>query len=299
MKKLICTILVFLVLMPTAFAGDMLTLLSVYRSDWTDQAEAVVVTMNRFPDRYDLTDAAFDPADPLSVIQAITHGDVKPSGKPTLKISNEVYEVINRYKAKRGLLVGGPAAVDAGGLYRYAIAADAVSEDDWVALSVSGDLAMQNFDWGAVKLDWALCQLMPANDYFGEELTPQASWPTEFSYNYGSYSGGAYEYSLKLNDGKLRFKARGYNGVDLSIDRDIDPDVMAHASEAILVNELDNWDGYKERDPDILDGYDFALRYVKKGKEYKASGYEHYPENYPEAHQHLLKFFDRLVDVYG
>ena len=45
-----------------------------------------------------------------------------------------------------------------------------------------------------------------------------------FRYYYGSFNGGYYEYDISFEDGVSHLVAKGMNGVDLDLDKDIDAD---------------------------------------------------------------------------
>lgn len=132
-----------------------------------------------------------------------------------------------------------------------------------------------------------------------EGLPPESSWPSEFSYSYGSFHGGYWEYELEWDDGRLMFEAEGKNGVDLDIKRAVQPDVMGQLQQIIEQHELDSWNGFKQSDRDVLDGYGFDLEYERDHIEYEAEGYMIYPENYEAAHEALAAFFEGLTVEVG
>ena len=119
---------------------------------------------------------------------------------------------------------------------------------------------------------------------------------TEFSYHYGSYFGGDYEYDLMLQeDHAVHFTARGYNGIELDIDKEVDPSVLEELSSVITDNHLETWEGFSESDDSVLDGYGFFLQ-VKYNDErtLTASGYASYPENYQEVHDKLVAILESI-----
>ena len=115
---------------------------------------------------------------------------------------------------------------------------------------------------------------------------------TDFSYHYGSYFGGYYDYDLVLqDDNTVLFTAIGGNGIELGITKEVDPAILEELSSVINDNHLEKWDGFSKSDSSILDGYSFSL-IVKYDDErtLTASGYMSYPENYRKVH-------DSLVDI--
>ncbi len=118
---------------------------------------------------------------------------------------------------------------------------------------------------------------------------------TEFSYHYGSYFGGYYEYDLVLQDDAVHFTARGLNGVELDIDKEVDPSVLDDLSSAISDNHLETWDGFSESNDNVLDGYSFGLNVAyDDDRELSAGGYEMYPDNYEKVHDELVEILESI-----
>jgi hypothetical protein len=120
-----------------------------------------------------------------------------------------------------------------------------------------------------------------------------------FEYSYGSFFGGYYEYSISSEDKKMIFKAKGMNGVDLDIEKEITKDEIDDLLKLIVEEDLNSWNGFDKSDEDILDGYSFSLN-IKFEDEYiiKAFGYEKYPENYDKRHEKIEKYLNELVEKY-
>ena len=124
---------------------------------------------------------------------------------------------------------------------------------------------------------------------------PYESSITEFSYHYGSFFGGYYEYDIVLQDNAVHFTARGMNGIELDIDKDVDPAVLKELSLVITNNHLEKWDGFSKSDDNVLDGYSFSL--VAKYDDERtltADGYEKYPENYQKVHSELVDILESV-----
>ena len=116
-----------------------------------------------------------------------------------------------------------------------------------------------------------------------------------FHYSYGSYNGGYYDYDITTQEDKVRFVAKGTNGVDLDEDKEIDKSVLTELSEVVIKNKINDWDGFNESDKDVQDGYSFTLVIeYESGKTVNASGYHKYPDNYNGAHEKLAKFLKEI-----
>ncbi len=118
---------------------------------------------------------------------------------------------------------------------------------------------------------------------------------TNFTYNYGSYNGGYYEYNIKKKKKKNIFTAKGYNGVNLNINKEIDEYYLEQLSKIIKETDIESWNGFNKKDNKILDGYSFNLKVeYKNGKTINASGYMKYPKNYKNTHKKIVKFLKSI-----
>ena len=118
---------------------------------------------------------------------------------------------------------------------------------------------------------------------------------TNFTYNYGSYNGGYYEYNIKNKNKKNIFTAKGYNGVNLNINKEIDEYYLEQLSKIIKETNIESWNGFNKKDNKILDGYSFNLKVeYKNGKTINASGYMKYPKNYKNTHKKIVKFLKSI-----
>ena len=59
-----------------------------------------------------------------------------------------------------------------------------------------------------------------------------------FSYNYGSFNGGYYAYDISVEEGVPHLVAKGMNGVDLDLDKDIDASYVEKINQVIQDNNL-------------------------------------------------------------
>jgi len=118
----------------------------------------------------------------------------------------------------------------------------------------------------------------------------------EFSYSYGSYFGGYNEYNVYTTDeGIVHIDANGLNGSDLHIDKDVDESVLNEIDKIVNEYKIYNWDGFDKSDEDVLDGdsFEFKVSY-ENGKTIFAHGYMKYPDNYKEASDALINYFNSL-----
>ncbi len=116
-----------------------------------------------------------------------------------------------------------------------------------------------------------------------------------FDYSYGSFHSGYHMYSINMKNGEVTFKASGYNGVDLDVNKKIDKSYLERLSQIINDNNINEWNGFDERDENVLDGYSFSLRVVyDNGKNITSSGYMKYPKDYKKGHQALVDFLNEI-----
>ena len=118
---------------------------------------------------------------------------------------------------------------------------------------------------------------------------------TSFKYSYGSYASGYYSYSLFIEDGKVLFLTEGKNGIDLSINKEVDSSYLTELEEIINSNGIYEWNGFNKSDNSITDGRGFELKVVyENGETIEASGYEVFPTNYEDCQQALIEFFQNI-----
>lgn len=116
-----------------------------------------------------------------------------------------------------------------------------------------------------------------------------------FSYNYGGFSKGYYNYSIEVKDDKVIFEANGHNGVDLNINKEIDSSKLEELAKLINKEKIYEWNNFEEKKEGVLDGNSFSLTIkYDDGKTITAKGYMKYPKNYDEKMSKLLEFIDSL-----
>ena len=118
-----------------------------------------------------------------------------------------------------------------------------------------------------------------------------------FRYSEGSGMGSYYEYEINLEKNKYIFKAKGYNGVDLDVEKEISEEQVKKLSKIIDDNDIKSWDGFDKSDKDVMDGHSFSLfiKY-KSGESLSAHGYMKYPSNYREASKELEDYLLSLTE---
>ena len=121
-----------------------------------------------------------------------------------------------------------------------------------------------------------------------------------FEYNYGSFFGGEWDFKIvpegEGDEVRYLFIARGYNGVDMDVEKYVDRGVMDELAEIISSSGVFSWDGFEKRDGNILDGYGFSLMAeYGDGSAIVASGYEKYPKKYDEGHAALSSYLMSLA----
>ena len=116
-----------------------------------------------------------------------------------------------------------------------------------------------------------------------------------FEYSYGGYPGGYWDYKIYTENGKTYILARGMNGVDLNINKEIDKSILEDISKIVQENKIYEWNGFNKKSSFILDGYFFSLTIkYNDGKEVKAYGHEKYPTNYEISHEILSNYLESI-----
>ena len=136
-----------------------------------------------------------------------------------------------------------------------------------------------------------------------DDQPPWPDLPLSFEYNYGSFNGGEWNYQITRETAQdsgsgglaYRFIARGYNGVDMDIDEIVDEADMEFIAAIVWNQDLASWDGFDERDSDILDGYSFNLAIEYEDHSIVASGYERFPRDYDVSHAALSTALGNMV----
>ena len=119
-----------------------------------------------------------------------------------------------------------------------------------------------------------------------------------FEYSSGSYFSGYREYSLVLEDNTVHYTARGLNGVDLNIDKYLNPSAFDKIQEIIVKNNLMDWNEFDNKDSSVSDGRSFNLTIeYEDGTEINASAYgtkDNFPNNFDTVDTELINCLDNL-----
>ncbi len=119
----------------------------------------------------------------------------------------------------------------------------------------------------------------------------------DFSYHYGSYNGGYWDYDIaKDEDGLFYITAHGSNGVMLDSYIELDSDIMEELNSLVLEQEIEKWNGFDKSDNSVDDGYGFKLIVNYENHNITALGYMEEPRNYDTAHIALTEFLERISE---
>lgn len=131
-----------------------------------------------------------------------------------------------------------------------------------------------------------------------QNINPQESTNAKiisFEYEYGSYWGGYYYYNIETIEEKIIFTAKGYNGVELDICKQVSEEDIKKLDSIIKKYKIDEWNGFNESDIAILDGYSYTLKVeYSDGRKIESYGYEKYPENYEEGDKELSELLKQF-----
>lgn len=115
-----------------------------------------------------------------------------------------------------------------------------------------------------------------------------------FEYSFGGYPDGYWDYQIYMKNGKTYILAKGINGVDLNIDKEVDNSVLIDIAKIVKEYEIYNWNGFNKKS-NIVDGYTFSLTIkYSDGVQITAYGHEKYPDNYKNIHEVLLKYIESI-----
>jgi len=122
---------------------------------------------------------------------------------------------------------------------------------------------------------------------------------TAFSYSYGSFFGGYWDYKIVAEDNQLWLQVTGANRWDLDVSAPIDPKHLQEIGELIDQQKIYQWNGFDKSDSQIMDGSSFTLEVLyENGETLTAHGYMKYPAHYEEGHAALVAYLKALVDQY-
>lgn len=121
-----------------------------------------------------------------------------------------------------------------------------------------------------------------------------------FSYIYGTFRYRPFEYTIKRIAGNndeehIYFKAEGYSENLISIEKEIDEVILNEITRIMEEENIFAWDGFKEQNKEVRDGFSFELRVRFENFDIKANGYMKEPENFKQGHERLSKYLLKLT----
>lgn len=117
-----------------------------------------------------------------------------------------------------------------------------------------------------------------------------------FSYGYGDYFTGYYDYTVYDTADGVMLEAYGSNGVELNVEKTVPDETLEELRALIGEAGIDAWDGFDEKDEEIMDGYSFNLKAQYQNGTLAAEGYMKEPEGYEAGHQALVDFLEKLAN---
>ena len=120
---------------------------------------------------------------------------------------------------------------------------------------------------------------------------------TSFTYTFGSFNSGSYQYKIQSKNNKILFSVDAFDPKkgNINTNKEINNNQIYELNKIINENNIEKWNNFNKRDDNILDGYSFSINIkYKNGKKISASGYMKYPKNYNKAHNELKKFLESL-----
>ena len=129
----------------------------------------------------------------------------------------------------------------------------------------------------------------------------------QFSMSGGSFHEGELSYSIIMQEGEYLFSASGWNGLELSIERQPIPFEEVDTLRNFLEESgIEAWNGFAELDEYALDGFGFSISFeIKNGSSFQAIGSNSSPAGFdtlfPMLSLHLadMAFRYRTVQEWG
>lgn len=116
-------------------------------------------------------------------------------------------------------------------------------------------------------------------------------------YNYGSYFGGEYEFSIYYEGETPYLLAKGYNGVMLNYKQELTEEDLKKLAKNLVDADVAAWNGFDKRANSVSDGYSFKLDITYWDDTIlQAHGYMKYPKNYNEVDRVLKDFFFGMIE---
>ena len=116
---------------------------------------------------------------------------------------------------------------------------------------------------------------------------------TSFSYEYGSYFPGYFQYDIVKDNGRYQLSIQGYNDKAVNVSKQISVSDVDRLAKIINQYQIYQWNGFNQEDKGVMDGDGFTLHIVyEDGSIIDAHGYMKYPNNYREGHNKICSFFE-------
>lgn len=115
-----------------------------------------------------------------------------------------------------------------------------------------------------------------------------------FTYKYGSYHSGYWEYEISDVNGDLYLTAKGMNGVELNVHKKLNLEDIEKLTSIVVEQNLSSLDGYQKSDDGVLDGYSFFLDIQYQNHSITCSAYHKVPANYAEWHDVLVTYLEKI-----
>lgn len=123
-----------------------------------------------------------------------------------------------------------------------------------------------------------------------------------FQYTYGVFLSGAYEFILESDpdhDTQVIFKAEKFTNEYEPVQVMLNNQVLQDIDSIIKSRDIFTWDGFKQYNHDVKDGYSFNLNVDYEHTKIRASGYMKYPKNYHSGHDELADYLKKLMMDYA
>ena len=117
-----------------------------------------------------------------------------------------------------------------------------------------------------------------------------------YSYSVGCYMNGNYRMGYNLTDNKYIAYYKG-DGIpdEEKFTKEISKDKVLEFEKIFTELNISKWDGFRESDPNVMDGNDFSVTIrMDDKKSISASGYEIYPDNYSDFRGKVSSIFEEI-----
>ena len=125
-----------------------------------------------------------------------------------------------------------------------------------------------------------------------------------FYYSYTDFRYRPFIYTIERKaDGQERegvfFKAEGYSDGLISLEEEIEEAVLDDIVRIMEEENIFAWDGFRQYNTEIRDGFSFDMKAEFVNRAVTASGYMEEPENFKAGHQRLSEYLLKLAQSFG